>query len=189
VDIESLYRACCHLVPFGRSGSRGSNHSALRGLVYVPRGRCCPHRAGHCRCNCDGAVIAHEEPPPNLNQYQSGYRQSSVGRTPRRPVVAQDIRDLQRWTGHARGRLRRRWVFPMLAEKRGLNRRPLLDVDAVADQCASFFCTVVKGGAAAWSRGAVAGVVGIEVGVVSGVFNLESSGVDAPDWRPRHEEH
>ena len=29
--------------------------------------------------------------------------------------------------------------------------------------------------------GAVAGVVGIEVGVVSGVFNLESSGVDAPD--------
>jgi hypothetical protein len=30
--------------------------------------------------------------------------------------------------------------------------------------------------------GAVAGVVGIEVGVVSGVFNLESSGVDAPDW-------
>jgi ABC-type uncharacterized transport system substrate-binding protein len=38
-------------------------------------------------------------------------------------------------------------------------------------------------------NGAVAGVVGIEVGVVSGVFNLESSGVDAPDWRPRHEEH
>jgi hypothetical protein len=37
--------------------------------------------------------------------------------------------------------------------------------------------------------GAVAGVVGIEVGVVSGVFNLESSGVDAPEWRPRHEEH
>jgi hypothetical protein len=39
------------------------------------------------------------------------------------------------------------------------------------------------------TAGAVAGVVGIEVGVVSGVFNLESSGVDAPDWRPRHEEH
>jgi len=37
--------------------------------------------------------------------------------------------------------------------------------------------------------GAVAGVVEIEVGVVSGVFNLESSGVDAPDWRPRHDEH
>ena len=52
------------LVPFGRSGSRGSKHSALRGLVYVPRGRCCPHRPGHCRCDCDGAVIAHEEPPP-----------------------------------------------------------------------------------------------------------------------------
>src|SRR6516165_10126167 len=40
-----------------------------------------------------------------------------------------------------------------------------------------------------WCSGAVAGVVEIEVGVVSGVFNLESSGVDAPDWRPRHDEH
>ena len=37
--------------------------------------------------------------------------------------------------------------------------------------------------------GAVAGVVGIEGGVVSGVINLESSGVEAPDWRPRHDEH
>jgi hypothetical protein len=32
-------------------------------------------------------------------------------------------------------------------------------------------------------------LVGIEGGVVSGVFNLESSGVGAPDRRPRHEEH
>ena len=38
-------------------------------------------------------------------------------------------------------------------------------------------------------QGAVAGLVGIEGGVVSGVFNLESSGVEAPDWRPRHDEH
>jgi hypothetical protein len=37
--------------------------------------------------------------------------------------------------------------------------------------------------------GAVAGLVGIEGGVVSGVFNLESSGVEAPDWRPRHDKH
>jgi len=36
---------------------------------------------------------------------------------------------------------------------------------------------------------AVAGLVGIEGGVVSGVINLESSGVEAPDWRPRHDEH
>src|SRR6266545_8227825 len=36
--------------------------------------------------------------------------------------------------------------------------------------------------------GAGAGVVGIEGGVVSGVINLESSGVEAPDWRPRHDE-
>src|SRR5260370_19380149 len=36
--------------------------------------------------------------------------------------------------------------------------------------------------------GAVAGLVGIEVGVVSGVFNLESPGVSALGWRLRHEE-
>jgi hypothetical protein len=35
----------------------------------------------------------------------------------------------------------------------------------------------------------VARLVGIECGVVSGVINLESSGVEAPDWRPRHDEH
>jgi hypothetical protein len=38
------------------------------------------------------------------------------------------------------------------------------------------------------ATGAVAGLVGIEGGVVSGVINLESSGVEAPDWRPRHDE-
>ena len=37
--------------------------------------------------------------------------------------------------------------------------------------------------------GPVAELVGIEGGVVSGVFNLKSSGVEAPDRRPRHEEH
>jgi len=37
--------------------------------------------------------------------------------------------------------------------------------------------------------GAGAGLVGIECGVVSGVINLESSGVEASDWRPRHDEH
>ena len=38
-------------------------------------------------------------------------------------------------------------------------------------------------------EGHVAELVGIEGGVVSGVINLESSGVEAPDRRPRHEEH
>ncbi len=38
------------------------------------------------------------------------------------------------------------------------------------------------------STGAVAGLVGIEGGVVSGVTNLESSGVEASEWRPRHGE-
>ena len=37
--------------------------------------------------------------------------------------------------------------------------------------------------------GGVAELVGIEGGVVSGVINLESSGVEAPDWRPRHDGH
>jgi hypothetical protein len=36
--------------------------------------------------------------------------------------------------------------------------------------------------------GPVAGLVGIEGGVVSGVINLESSGVSASDRRPRHDE-
>jgi hypothetical protein len=38
-------------------------------------------------------------------------------------------------------------------------------------------------------NGGVGGVVGIEGGVVSGVIHLESSGVGASDWRPRHEKH
>ena len=42
-------------------------------------------------------------------------------------------------------------------------------------------------GEACKAFGGVAGMVGIESGVVSGVFNLEPSGVEAPDWRPRHE--
>ena len=36
--------------------------------------------------------------------------------------------------------------------------------------------------------GGVAELVGIEGDVVSGVINLESSGVEASDWRPRHDE-
>jgi hypothetical protein len=39
----------------------------------------------------------------------------------------------------------------------------------------------------ATAQDAVAGLVGIEGGVVSGMFNLESSGVRASDWRPRHD--
>ena len=40
---------------------------------------------------------------------------SGIGRPPRRPVIAEDIRDLQRWTGHGRVQLRRRRVFPVPA--------------------------------------------------------------------------
>ena len=38
------------------------------------------------------------------------------------------------------------------------------------------------------AAGAVGELVGIDGGVVSGVINLESSGVEASDWRPRHDE-
>jgi len=37
------------------------------------------------------------------------------------------------------------------------------------------------------AEGPVAELVEIGVGVVSGVMNLESSGVEASDWRLRHE--
>ena len=47
---------------------------------------------------------------------------TDIGRAPRRPVVAQDIRDLQRWTGHCRG-LRRR--LRLLAVLRSFPPGPL----------------------------------------------------------------
>ena len=48
---------------------------------------------------------------------------------------------------------------------------------------------VIVGLISLYGSGAVAGLVGIECGVVSGVINLESSGVEASDWRLRHDEH
>ena len=50
---------------------------------------------------------------------------ASICLTPRCPVVAEDIRDLQRWTGHLRRRLRRRLVFlaPLLGFLRPLTLR------------------------------------------------------------------
>src|SRR6185312_873663 len=52
----------------------------------------------------------------------------------------------------------------------------------------SIICLVSRSGVFRIVSGAVRRLVGIEGGVVSGVFNLESPGVDAPGWRPRHEE-
>ena len=39
-----------------------------------------------------------------------------------------------------------------------------------------------------YEAGAVGELVGIDGGVVSGVINLESSGVEASDWRLRHDQ-
>ena len=52
-------------------------------------------------------------------------------------------------------------------------------------KCAQYYNDIVV---AAPRAGAVAELVGIRVGVVSGVMNLESSGVEASDWRPRHDQ-
>ena len=53
----------------------------------------------------------------------------------------------------------------------------------------SFPCPLATMRGSGAPKGAVAGLVGNEGGVVSGVINLESSGVEASDWRPRHDEH
>ena len=65
---------------------------------------------------------------------------------------------------------------------RAASRRPW-SVEAT-DAC--FIVRDASGQARAF--GPVAELVGIEGGVVSGVFNLESSDVGASDRRPRHEE-
>src|SRR5450631_755528 len=52
----------------------------------------------------------------------------------------------------------------------------------------TFECAVCDHVLKTLTAGAVAELVGIEGGVVSGVINLESSGVEASDWRPRHDE-
>jgi len=53
-----------------------------------------------------------------------------IGAAPCRPVVAEDIRNLQRRTGHRCGRLRRRRVFPALL---GLLARPGQQVERALD--------------------------------------------------------
>src|SRR5262245_5594849 len=58
VHVESLHRTCSDLVPFGSSGDFGSEHSSLRTLVYVPRGRQCHRRAAPGRCDSTRAVVA-----------------------------------------------------------------------------------------------------------------------------------
>ena len=50
---------------------------------------------------------------------------AGVGPAPRRPVVAQDIRDLQRWTGHGRRPLRRRLILPILLRSLARPRQPV----------------------------------------------------------------
>jgi hypothetical protein len=54
--------------------------------------------------------------------------------------------------------------------------------------CSYLPASPVAGGDSKGGCGPVAELVGIEGGVVSGVFNLESSDVGASDRRPRHEE-
>jgi hypothetical protein len=80
----------------------------------------------------------------------------------------------------------------------GRRRFPALSLGATADagrlsdlikRVARWICRTSGCAVCVRGPGPVAELVGIEGGVVSGVFNLESSGVEAPDRRPRHEEH
>src|SRR5258708_40319995 len=49
---------------------------------------------------------------------------SGIGATPRRPVVAEDVRALQRWTGHAAGCYAGGWSFRLfLGFLRGSDNR------------------------------------------------------------------
>jgi hypothetical protein len=53
---------------------------------------------------------------------------------------------------------------------------------------AAYHGGLISSVAASPKSGLVAVLVGIEGGVVSEVINLESSGVGAPDRRPRHDQ-
>src|SRR5262249_40016048 len=67
-----------------------------------------------------------------------------------------------------------------------IHRPPLAELTSMRGAVSSGLhrcCSTVRSGA---RYGAVAKVVGIGGGVVSGVSNLEGSGVGAPDRRPRH---
>jgi hypothetical protein len=77
-------------------------------------------------------------------------------------------------------------LFGMMARAHACSRR-----DWSADgSCGHCWQTALSRSALRnYPIGAVAELVGNEGGVVSGVFNLESSGVEASDWRPRHDEH
>jgi len=50
---------------------------------------------------------------------------AGVGSAPRRPMVTEDIRDLQHWTGHDRRPLRRRLILPVLPGLLARLRQPV----------------------------------------------------------------
>jgi hypothetical protein len=83
-------------------------------------------------------------------------------------------------------------LFRIEAERSKLpapfSRRIAKPLNADAAGQATFYGCFDETGSKEGKRGAVAELVGIEGGVVSGVINLESSGVEASDWRPRHDE-
>src|SRR5882724_889477 len=59
--------------------------------------------------SCGGSVMVFQRPDDRAHDlHLAKAHMASVGAPPRRPVVAEDIRDLQHWTGHDRRPLRRR---------------------------------------------------------------------------------
>ena len=77
------------------------------------------------------------------------------------------------------------FCFSSLGSSQGLRSSDAFDKDCDRALFFRIVAHVVTQRAA--TRDAVARLVGIEGGEVSGVFNLELSGVRASDWRPRHD--
>ena len=58
-----------------------------------------------------GMATMKKQPQSYINDQLAEADVARIGAPPRRPVVAEDIRDLQRWTGHGRGRYAGGWSF------------------------------------------------------------------------------
>jgi hypothetical protein len=87
--------------------------------------------------------------------------------------------------GTWKGTLQTTWKDP----NTGLSPGPIETTVWIRQDLLSFSVKQQTKESPSWStRGGVRRLVGIEVGVVSGVFNLESPGVSALGWRLRHEE-
>src|SRR5216683_1565579 len=81
---------------------------------------------------CVAAVLVRRHHPERLSKGELAEADmAGIGLTPCRSMAAEDIRNLQRWTGQGRGPLCRRRVFPAL----GLLARLRQQVERALDTC------------------------------------------------------